>query len=247
MSVDHMREASQRRVVLADWDNTLSAGFTQARWVEFLAARHLFSAVASVRELIAKFSTGSLTYEEFCEQAGKAYGVGLAGRLHSEIAAAARHFVQSDHSVFPFVAELWQLFEAEALQVIVISGAPAEVLHQHAAAFGFEVAGALQLEMQEDRYTGNVSGNMGLHKNKLAAVQRITSDRSVVIGMGDATSDLPLLQAASVPCIVLGSQTHSSPFVRGIVPLDPSRHPKKLVHQLRRALAVATPSRPTAT
>src|SRR5437763_982507 len=120
MSVTETRNASQRRVVLADWDNTLYAGFTAKRWVEFLESRNLFSNGSCMKELFEKFTRGSLDYEEFCCEAAHAYGRGISGRLQSDIDAAARLFVESDRGVFSFVGELWRLFEAEGLRVIVI-------------------------------------------------------------------------------------------------------------------------------
>jgi phosphoserine phosphatase len=223
-------------VVLADWDNTLYAGFTAKRWVEFLESRNLFSNGSCMKELFQKFIKRSLGYETFCCEAAHAYGVGIAGRLQSDIAEAARLFVASDRGVFPFVSDLWRLFEAEGLKVIVISGAPSEVLHVHAKAIGFEVGGALQLEIKELRYTGRVLENAGLGESKLAAVQRVITNCTISLGMGDANSDLPLLRDASVACVVLGSQRHSSPFVPGIVPLDPE-DPQTGLHQVRLALA----------
>jgi phosphoserine phosphatase len=232
-----MDEAAPRRVVLADWDNTLSAGFTQVRWVEYLDSRNLFRAATAVRGLTADYLSGSLEYEDFCDEMGKAYAAGLAGRSPSEIVAAARQFVKHDRPMFPFVRELWRLFEAEALAVTVISGAPAEILDQYAGTIGFDVGGALQPEIKNQRYTGHLLENVGLREYKLAAVQRMISNSSVVIALGDAVSDLPLLEVASVACVVVGSQTRCSPFVPGIVPIDPADKPAKLADQLRQALA----------
>src|SRR3954469_4578307 len=124
-----MTDTSSHRIALADWDNTFRNGFTVVSWVEFLADRGLFSALASIRATVERFRRGDFTYEEFCRQMADAYAAGLVGQAQSDVLASAASFVALDSGqLFSFVKPLCSYLAEQKLKVVVVSGAPEEPL-----------------------------------------------------------------------------------------------------------------------
>ena len=229
---------SRRRVVLADWDNTLCKGFTLSSWAEFLAARHLFGAVLAVRDLLDRFKHGSFSYEEFCRRMADAYAEGLAGQSREELLAAAASFIRVDNSrLFPFVSALWAYFNEQNLKVIVLTGAPEEPTKHYADAVGFELGGALRLEVKSGFYTGAIIENCGLYDAKKAAVRRVAQDDNVVIALGDSVSDLPLLESAHVGFVVLGAAHKSVPSGPNLLAFDANQEPSAVAQLVKRRVA----------
>jgi phosphoserine phosphatase len=179
-------------IVLVDWDNTFRKGFTVITWVEFLAESGLFSELDTIRATVDEFQRGALAYEAFCNRMALAYAVGLAGQLESDVFAAGASFVAADSAqLFSFVAPLCAYLVERNFKVIVVSGAPEELLKHYAKAVDFELGGALHLEVKSGRYTGGIVENCGLSDEKEAAVGRLSKSNEVVAAMGDSTSDLP--------------------------------------------------------
>jgi HAD superfamily phosphoserine phosphatase-like hydrolase len=229
---------SRRRVVLADWDNTLCEGFTLSAWAEFLAARRLFGTVRTVRNLLDTFQHGSFSYEEFCRRMAEAYADGLAGRSHGEVLEAGAAFIRSDNRrVFRFVRALWAYFDEHDLKVVVLTGAPEEPLKHYADAIGFELGGALRLQVKRGFYTGNIVENCGLYDSKQAAVKRVEQNDEVVIAFGDSVSDLPLLNSAPIGFVVTGAAHNSLPFGPHLIAFDSKLEPMSVTQLVKRRVA----------
>lgn len=228
----------KRGVVLADWDNTLRAGFTVTAWAEFLAGRGLFSALPTIVELFDRFRNDtSYDYEIFCEEMAATYADGLAGQSRGGVLAAAASFVQVDaQHLFGFARSLCEFFVERQLSVIVLSGAPEEPLTEYASTLGFELAGALRLEVEEGLYTGNVIENCGLSNTKHDAVVRVSTTNDVVIALGDSLSDMPLLDAARVGFVVRGAAHHSVPVGPSLFPFGSDSDPSFVVAFVRQRL-----------
>lgn len=229
----------KRGVVLVDWDNTLRAGFTVTAWAEYLAGRDLFSALPTIVTLFDRFrNDASYDYEVFCGEMAAAYAEGLAGQSRDKVLTAAASFVRVDnHHVFGFVRSLCEYFAERQLSVIVLSGAPEEPLTQYASTLGFELAGALRLEVEDGRYTGHVIENCGLSHSKHDAVVRVSSLKDVVVALGDSLSDMPLLNAASVGFVVRGAAHHSVPAGPRLFPFDSDSDPSFVVEFVKQRLA----------
>jgi phosphoserine phosphatase len=228
----------RRRVILADWDNTLCEGFTLSAWAEYLARCGLFGAVHTVRDLLDAFRRGLFAYEEFCRRMADAYAEGLVGRVQKEVLAAGAAFIRDDNvRVFPFVPSLWAYFEEHELEVVVLTGAPEEPLHHYASVIGFELAGALRLQVKKGLYTGSIVENCGLYEIKQMVVQRVCANRDVAVAFGDSVSDLPLLNAAPVGFVVLGATHSSIPFGEHLTTFKATSDPNAVVRLVRRRVS----------
>lgn len=141
--------ANSSPLVLADWDNTLRSGFTVVSWTEFLESDGLFRGAHTLRTRLEDFKRDGGDYDAFCKDMAAAYATGLAGRRQSDIIAAARVFVSADRDVFGFVLGLFAHFRRRQFSVVVITGAPDELMKEYAATVGFSLAGTLALEVRD--------------------------------------------------------------------------------------------------
>jgi phosphoserine phosphatase len=218
------------RVVLADWDNTLCAGFTVVPWAEFLEAAGLFRGARTLRTLL---DAPHDAYDTFCRDMAEAYAAGIAGVSESDVRAAAKTFVTNDTiRLFSFVRDLFAYFAECGLPTIVVTGAPDEPMREYAATLGFSLARTLQLEVQQGCYTGGIACNSGLCEEKRATVSSIVSGRDVVMAFGDSPADVPLWETAAVGFIV--ATDLRSPPRHDLVRIDPTLTADAIMQEVRR-------------
>jgi phosphoserine phosphatase len=230
-----MSRPTTSRVALADWDNTLCRGFTVMPWAEFLQDAGLFRGVDRLRALLKTVQHDSFNYEKFCRQMADAYAAGLVGRRQGDIVAAARTFVERDKvRVFGFVSALRSYLESCGLPLIVVTGAPDEVMRRYATAAGFALGGTLRLQVSDGVYTGKVLVNSGLDAEKSAAVARIITERTVAMAFGDAPSDRPLWEVSVLKFVVLTDAHAAHPFAEELIRINPSLLPDAVVDLVRR-------------
>jgi len=232
------KREQKRHVVLADWDNTLRAGFTVIAWTEFLASRGLFSALPTILQRFSRFlNDRSYDYEVFCKDMEIAYAEGLAGQPREEVATAAVSFVAADgKNIFRFVRPLCEHFAGRHLSMIVISGAPEEPLTQYAKTLGFELGGALRLDVRDGFYTGQVIENCGLSKIKSEVVSRVSMQNDVAVALADSLSDMPLLDAARCRFVVGGAPHHAVPVGPNLLSFDSDSDPDLVLQLVRRCV-----------
>jgi phosphoserine phosphatase len=89
---------------------------------------------------------------------------------------------------------------------VIVSGAPQEILAEHLGHLGLddlEVHGLTLTVDGDGRYAGAVASNVGTDAAKQELIGQLArSTGAVVLGVGDSTSDLPLLRAARRQLIV---------------------------------------------
>lgn len=98
----------RNRIVLADWDNTLCAGYTVVPWTEFLEEIGLYRGARTLKTLLTKVHSGGFpSYDAFCERMAETYAEGIAGTAHHDVVTAATMFVSNDTRLFAFVRHLF--------------------------------------------------------------------------------------------------------------------------------------------
>lgn len=232
-----MIEPSRRKIALVDWDNTFRKGFTVEAWVEFLAGTGLFSELVAIKATVEQFRRGAIEYEPFCRKMAEIYAAGLVGQALSDISEAGASFVAADNQLFDFVAPLCAYLAEQDIKVIVVSGAPEDSLKHYAKSVGFELGGALRLVSNGRQYTGGIAENCGLAEEKEGAVARLTRSNEVVIAMGDAESDRPLLKVATVGFVVLGAKHDSVPTDPSFVRFESESDPRSVIELVKRHLS----------
>lgn len=189
------------RVALLDLDNTLRPGWSIKPWVEFLVEEQIRGAArcaTAVDEYLASFAAGAITHDELAVNCGIAYAALMKGKRKAEMAEAADNYARDYERVFAFAEPLMHLLESFLIAPVIVSGAPGEIVREAASRLGVERYMALDLETDaRGVYTGAIRDNPGTTEAKRDVVARIRQEgHTIELGMGDSTSDLPLLQAA---------------------------------------------------
>jgi phosphoserine phosphatase len=132
----------------------------------------------------------------------------MAGWSPGEATPLARRFVEEvdRHQVYGWAAPLLRWLSEHGTRPVIISGAPREILVEHVQHLGLadvEVHG-LTLTLGDDgRYAGGVAANVGTDASKRKLIERLAATAGPVeLGVGDSTSDLPILRAARRQLIV---------------------------------------------
>jgi phosphoserine phosphatase len=197
--------SAMRRVALMDWDNTIRQGWTIRDWACYLAEQNLLQAeaVSNVEGVIERYTAGHCGYTQMANTVLKVFAEGLRGQSADAVAAQAPSFIEEDGDrLFPFAEEALHEFRARGLALIVISGAPEEVLDAAARQYGFaEVRGSV-FNVKDGEYVGTVKHNRATVGGKETAIAPLLGTALAVLAIGDSEADIPLLEQARVKVIV---------------------------------------------
>lgn len=192
------------KAILLDWDGTLCNGYTLERWMQFLNTYGIIkrSYTDEFTQLTQVYQNLKLSYDEFVERSGKIYAASLNGKEHSEIKQLAENFVENEkEQVFLHTYDLFRYVNQQA-SVMLISGAPEEVLSVYLKKYNLQEIYALNLDVEGGKYTGAVKENYGLLNNKKSAVRVLRKKYDIILSAGDTSSDLPLLESSTYRIIV---------------------------------------------
>ncbi len=198
------------RLALFDWDNTLHRGWTLEGWIEHLIDHGI---VTREREPVwaertHRYATGQIDHNQLAEEANGEYARALAGWSRDEAIPLVRRFVaDTDHrQVYGWAAPLLRWLADNGTRPVIVSGAPQEILTEHLVHLRLGDLEAHGLTLTVDgagRYAGGVAGNVGTDAAKQQLIEQLAQSAGpVVLGVGDSTSDLPLLRAARRQLIV---------------------------------------------
>ncbi|HMI82019.1 MAG TPA: HAD-IB family phosphatase [Solirubrobacterales bacterium] len=217
------------RVALMDWDNTIRQGWTIRDWTLHLEGCGLVPAetLRDVDEVIDNYAAKQCTYTEMANTVLRALASGLKGQSAAVVADQAPSFIKGDRGNFyPFAAEALRELRARGLSLVVVSGAPEEVLDAAAEEYGFAKVRGSVLDVSEGRYVGTVKKNRAVVEGKQAALGSLLGEQVAALAIGDSEADLPLLERARLKIVVgdreLAARVPGSLFIE---PLDPDISP----------------------
>jgi len=199
--------AMTERIALVDWDGTIRKDFTIKPWVRHLMHARLLSSKVNdqLERLFLSYYENMISHDDLARLSATVYAHSLSGRSRRLIARHAHRFLISDpNQLFGFSMKLLSTLREQGIAVIVISGAPMEILQLYRRSLGVEAVHGLDIESKNGLYTGNVLRNPGILMEKEEVVQQILGQYNarVVMAMGNSPSDSPLFQAAPVNVIV---------------------------------------------
>lgn len=188
--------------------------------------------ITDLDSAFAAYFAGQITHDILAARSAHAYAAALAGSQVDDVERAAKLFATTESSeFFPDSLAVLDELRKRKIHTLVISGAPEEILREHAHCLGINRVIGLQLGVSHGKFSGTICRNPGLKEEKERFVKQVIDAASgrIVLAMGNSDSDTPLFEAANFSVIV-GESVHILParFAR----LDDSR----LFQQLRRQL-----------
>lgn len=189
-----------KALALFDWDGTLHQGVTANDWTEYLSlfVPNASRFAAAMKELLQDYRSGDVNYRYLVRKAAELYAKCLADVQVEHVASLAARFVEEDQlMLFDFVVPLLEELRSKKVGVIVVSGAPVEVLDAYRHILPIDRAYGLVVERKNGRFTGAIKHNYGLMGKKRDVVTTLMAEGyTIKLAAGNTTSDLPLLEHA---------------------------------------------------
>lgn len=193
-------------IALTDWDGTVRRFFTLVSWMEFLSQNGLIDDCyySEVDRYFKSYEEGNLGHDILVEKTALIYAWSLHGCSRESVLKLANNFITNDRKeLFGFTEGLFRFFTENSLKVTVISGAPQEILEQYKTEFNLKGIYGLELSTNSDGfYDSGISQNNGLSSQKEAIIKLLLNGARATIGLGNSSSDIPLLSNSSLSIII---------------------------------------------
>jgi len=224
-----------QKICLVDWDGTLRKGYLTFDWLCFLHHQDIISEapVISFRRCIDLYKNGVLDYQNLIDQATLIYASAISGLKADYLASKAADFVQEDKGkLFSFCKPLLLYLKSIGVEVVVISGAPTNLLREYAKILPLSKIFGVTVEVDDHAvYTGVVRTNYGNLSSKRQAVEKICDESTeIILAIGDSTFDTPLFDAAKFSFFI--TEENNGIAYPGITLVDPDRALKEIINQL---------------
>ena len=197
------------RLALFDLDNTLLAGDSDHAWGEFLITAQLVDGEthrARNDQFYADYEKGELdihAYVKFTLEPVLACTKEERKQLHDQ-------FMQQ--SVLPMMQEKAQALVSKHQQqgdrCLIITATNAFITAPIAAYLGIDTLLATDLEIQDDKLTGKISGTPCYQEGKVARLEQWVAEQDTGYSIdeacfySDSINDLPLLERVAEPVVV---------------------------------------------
>jgi HAD superfamily hydrolase (TIGR01490 family) len=197
-------------LALFDLDHTLLTLDSDEAWVEFLIEERILDRQEFERanhELVARYRAGEATSVEF----SYFYMSTLAGREPALLAEWHGRYLE--RKIRPAISEaareLLAEHRAEGHLMVLTTATGRFIVDPIASELGFEYLIATELEMEDGRYTGKVSGTPNMREGKVTRLEAWLGEREMTIEgfrqswfYSDSVNDLPLLMRVTHPVVV---------------------------------------------
>jgi phosphoserine phosphatase len=194
----------RNKVALLDWDGTIREGFTILDWVRFLAGKGLLASGIE-NELNTEFTAyknNQISHDQLASRSAGLLAGGLRGVRCKFVDRAARDFFAADRTrLHTWALEILTLLR-RYMDVVVVSGAPQEVLNCYGKMCQFAQVHGLLLETINGIYSGLVKQNPGTSNGKRDVIASFINGKTVVIAIGNSDSDMPLFDASKMNIVV---------------------------------------------
>jgi phosphoserine phosphatase len=229
-----------KKICLADWDGTLRAGYTVLDWLIHLSDLNITDKeyVQKFNGLLHSYRKGLIRYDALVSDAGSLYAAAISGKKTELITRAAAGFVRKDQkNLFPFCIPLLNYLRHKEIEVVVISGAPFEILAAYSEIMPISKIYGLRVKIDGDGYYSNqMKENYGVISSKLKAARSFSNNgHEIVLALGDSVSDKPLFASSSIGIYVLKkSEPVNASMWKGMNLLF--SYPEKVYSELMQAL-----------
>jgi HAD superfamily phosphoserine phosphatase-like hydrolase len=229
----------KENIILCDWDNSVRKNFMLTEWLEKLTKEKIIEEKykKEIEKIFDNYYKGKLKYHEL-EKINELYSKSLKDIEVNLIKQKAKEFVKQDNKLFNFAKFLFNDAKEKGFKIVILSGAPTELLEAYSKKYGFHEIYGLKLEIKNNKFTGKMLFNTAGYEGKLHIVNQLKNKYNIIAGIGDSTADLPILENAKIPVIVKNEKLRINHNGRRIIYIiDPDIcHNKSLITSLKEDL-----------
>jgi len=201
-----MIKKQKEKVAIIDWDGTIRHGFTIVDWMEYLYKHKIVGShhIYKLKSYFQQYSDGDLSHDELAEITGNLYAKALRGKSYEKIRMLAEKYIRIDKKkLFKEMVSLLENLKSINIKIVIISGAPLEVLEQYAVILDFHKVYALKIDRDESGiYTGKVEENPGISVIKGKIIEGLRKQYIIIYGFGNSESDVPIFKSAKQPILI---------------------------------------------
>jgi HAD superfamily phosphoserine phosphatase-like hydrolase len=194
--------AEAKQIIVLDWDGVLRPGFLVIDWAEHLKNQAAFPPenLRLMQDQLRGYHDKSLSYAEIAHTIPELYAKGLQGLKVDEHMTIATEYIASHEfltSLTPLAGQLLRFVQkAPDVDTVIISGAPESVLRPFGESVGIHEVRAVRVQAEKNIFTGHVLDNPAIMDRKQELIARYSSQRRILLAVGDSESDQPMLIAA---------------------------------------------------
>ena len=149
------------------------------------------------------FQNRDISYLDLVTQLSQLYAEGRAGTSVHKSRHLARCFVSLDqHNLYSYTFPIFRYFRRLGLPIIVVSGAPQEILEAYQVYLGPYKSYGICVEHRGGIYTGAATANSALPDVKGTIVRLLERKCRISIAIGDTVADKPMLEAARIGILI---------------------------------------------
>jgi HAD superfamily phosphoserine phosphatase-like hydrolase len=191
----------KKRISCFDIDGTLAKGML---FIPLMESEHQNGHLSgesfqSIQELLGKYKSGEIDYEDAVQQLVEAHAKGLAGKSYEEVRTHAETFLLSnEHNLFhEFGRVAIELLSADQ-KLFVVTAEPQYLADAVASLYGMDGYISTEYGVEYDLFTGTVTKSLAHRSAKRETLEQY----DVAYAFGDSEGDIDMLAQAERPfCI----------------------------------------------
>jgi HAD superfamily phosphoserine phosphatase-like hydrolase len=200
----------KQKLAVFDWDGTIRPNFTINQWLNHLVSNMIITGDTTnqLNSLFISYEKKEINHDQLAYLSAGIYATSVKNISKDLISNQAQEFVSLDRNLlFRWSKEILSDLNKQHIDVIIISGAPLEILGEYRNVLKLNNIYGLDLEMEKGIFTGNILRNPGISSTKEILIKQIEelNNSQIVLAMGNSTSDIPLFHSAPINIIVNNS------------------------------------------
>lgn len=193
-------------LAIFDMDETLIACDSSTLWLAYLVEKGLAPAamLETEKAMMQLYHAGNLSMQSYMDFTLRP----LAGKSVTEVDEMAQDYVSRivPNKVYSQALTQLQWHREQQHAILIISATADFIVCKIAAALGVSDVIAIELQTENERYTGATRGVLSFHEGKVERLQHWLKARNRTLsgsyGYSDSVNDLPLLEAVDKPHVV---------------------------------------------
>jgi HAD superfamily hydrolase (TIGR01490 family) len=195
-------------LALFDLDETLINGDSASLWSAYMvdqgwvADKQAF--LSQEAELMRQYAVGEMSMSQYMDCTLQP----LRGRTESEVSLKVHQFITDIilPRVYPQARETLRYHQQQGDRIVIISATGEHLVAPIARALGVNECLAIQIEIEDGRYTGATEGVMTYREGKVARLLTLLNQENSQLQQAsfysDSHNDLPLLTLVGRPHII---------------------------------------------
>ncbi len=199
---------TQPHLALFDLDETLIHGDCATLWAEYMVTQgwvaDINTFLAAEAALMQQYAAGTMNMGDYMALTLAP----LKGQTVADVSSKVAQFIHDVIApiVYPAAKDVIAMHQQKGERLIVISASGAHLVHPIAAALGIHESIAIDIEIEQGRFTGNITGIPSFREGKvIRLLELIHQDESQLRDASfysDSRNDIPLLERVGHPIAI---------------------------------------------